>query len=211
MENFLGIVFYGVIFYLVIKNNKEKKKEEKEQQNENCIKKHYNTQSNEIKNTKTNNNLVKSSEFVKILNKLENKQKNNEIIKTSNYYKKNKLLTPNEKLFYKVIKEAVKEKEIIIQTQVVLYEVINVKNNSLFYSNFNKIKSKSIDFVLVDYDFNILVCIELDDTTHNRPDRIQRDEFINQLFRETNTRLIRVPAQPYYNVERIRKLIEECI
>lgn len=166
MEKLLGLIFYGALFYLLIKKNTEKK----------------------------NKKAFENKQYKYI------------------YNKKEKLLTDNEKLFYKVIKEVTKDKEIIIQTQVVLYEIIETKKkNKYFNFYFNKIKAKSIDYVLVDYDFNILVCIELDDTTHNRPDRIQRDEFINQLFRETNTRLIRVPAQPYYNVDRIRKLIEECL
>lgn len=146
---------------------------------------------------------------------IENKQKEKEINKINSkpqnaYSKKQKLLTYNERLFYKVMKEALKDQEIIILTQVVLYEIIQTnKENIDKYLYFNKIKSKSIDYVLTDNDFNILLCIELDDISHNRIDRVKRDEFINRIFRETGTKLLRVPVQQYYSVERIKKLIEE--
>lgn len=128
------------------------------------------------------------------------------------YNKKEKLLTQNEILFYKVINEALKDKNIIINSQVVLYEIIETKkNNKNFNSNFNKIKSKSIDFVLTDKEFNILLCIELDDTTHNRKDRIKRDDFINELFEELEIKLLRIPVQNYYSVEMINKMLEDIL
>lgn len=132
-------------------------------------------------------------------------------LSTKNYFKKDKLLTDNERLFYKAMREALKGKNIIIQTQVVLYEIIKTKNDKYYYTNFNKIKAKSIDFVLVDNYFNILLCIELDDNTHNRIDRKKRDEFINNVFEQVGIKLLRVPAQPYYSVERVKKLIEESL
>lgn len=126
-----------------------------------------------------------------------------------NYYKKEKLLTQNELLFYKVLKEILKDKDIIINSQVVLYEIIGTKK----YNNthFNKIKAKSIDFVLTDKDFNILLCIELDDNTHKRVDRIKRDNFINDLFQELEIKLLRIPAQDYYSIERIDKILKDSL
>lgn len=142
-----------------------------------------------------------------------NKKKSNK--KTYNYKdiynKKQKLLTQNEKLFYNVLKEITQEKNIIINTQVVLYEIIETQKNKYFNYYFNKIKAKSIDYVLTDKEFNILLCIELDDITHKRKDRIKRDNFLNELFKELGIKLLRIPVQNYYNVERINKIIKESL
>ena len=102
-----------------------------------------------------------------------------------------------------MLKEVLKDKDIIINTQVVLYEIIGTKK----YNNFNKIKSKSVDYLLTDKEFNILLCIELDDNTHKRVDRIKRDNFINNLFKELEIKLLRIPVQDYYSVERVNKIL----
>jgi len=128
----------------------------------------------------------------------------------SNYTKKTTLLTENEKKFYNVLFEIINKEEILIQTQVVLYEIIKTKfiND---YSSFNKIKSKSIDYVLVNKNFEILLCIELDDYTHNKSERIQRDNFINSIFEETNIKLLRVSVKQIYDIESLRKIINSYL
>jgi len=126
----------------------------------------------------------------------------------NNYEKKEYLLTQNEKFFYKVLKDAIKDKDIIIQTQVVLYNIIRPIKDKNFYYYFDKIKAKSIDYVLLDKDFKILLCIELDDYTHKQNNRIKRDTFINKIFFEANVKLLRIKANSYYNVDTIKELIE---
>ena len=56
---------------------------------------------------------------------------------------------------------------------------------------FNKIRSKHIDFALADEDTNIIALIELDDKSHERPDRIERDEFVNAVLKNTGYVLLR--------------------
>lgn len=156
-----------------------------------------------IKNRKKDNYI---SDYKEIDNK------NNKTQYKKMYYRYEKLLTPNEILFYKTLKEILKDKDIIINSQVVLYEIIGTKTfNKYAYKYFNKIKAKSIDFVLTDKDFNILLCIELDDSTHKRVDRIKRDNFINELFQELEIKLLRLPVQEFYSIERIDKILKESL
>ena len=86
--------------------------------------------------------------------------------------------------FYNVLLEIAKELDYILFSQVSLYNIISMQD-SLDYSThtkyFNKIASKSIDFVLVDKKCRIKLCIELDDNTHKKKNRIERDNFINEL------------------------------
>lgn len=131
------------------------------------------------------------------------------IIKSNNYKedyeKKEYLLTPTELKFYKLLKTITDELNYTLFTQIALYEIVNCKN----YKNFNKIKSKSIDFVITEKNCKIKLCIELDDKTHNTNKRIERDTFINDMFKELNIKLLRVPVQNFYNMEELKQKIQE--
>ena len=138
----------------------------------------------------------------KIIDKLTN---NNKKINKINggFSKKDYLLTQNELKFYKLLKNITDKYNLIIFTQVSLYEIINANN----LKDFNKIKSKSIDFVITDVNSKIKLCIELDDTTHQKINRQKRDIFINNIFQELEIKLLRIPVQNYYNLKKLEELI----
>lgn len=143
-----------------------------------------------------------------------NKCINNKVETETNYkdiYKPKKyIITLTELNFYNILLEIAKELDLILFSQVSLYNIIETKYNN--QSAFNKIKSKTIDFVLVDKNnCRIKLCIELDDYTHNRYDRIERDKFINKLFSDLEIDLIRFKASNYYNKEALKKRIQESI
>ena len=123
------------------------------------------------------------------------------------YAKKEYLLTQTELKFYKLLKQITDELNLIICPQVTLYEIVNIKD----YKGFNKIQSKSIDFVIAEPNLKIKLCIELDDYTHKRSKRIKRDEFINKLFNDLGIKLIRIPVQNYYNLEELKTKIKESL
>lgn len=151
--------------------------------------------------------------LIAIITILEKKiQNNNEEIKVDEnknyaeyYSKKDYLLTPTELKFYKLLKNITDKLGYSIFVQVPLYEIVNHKN----YKDFNKIKSKSIDFVITQKNCKILICIELDDKTHNNTKRIERDKFINKLFKDIGIKLIRIPVQNFYNIEELELKLKE--
>ena len=123
-------------------------------------------------------------------------------------YKKNEyLLTKNELKFYRILKQITNKLNYSIFCQVSLYQI--VKNKS--FKDFNKIKSKSIDFVITQENCKILLCIELDDKTHQKQKRIERDNFLDTLFKDLEIKLLRIPVQNYYNIEEIEKKIKESL
>lgn len=149
-----------------------------------------------------------------------NKITNTEIIKTKkeykykNYYKpKIYLITLNELKFYNVLMEITKELDLVLFSQVSLYNILETKQNLDYKTKtiyFNKIASKTIDFVLVDKkDCRIKLCIELDDYTHNQRKRIERDIFINELFNELEINLLRYPTYNVYYKETLKNRIQE--
>lgn len=129
---------------------------------------------------------------------------------SKNYIAKRYIISLNELIFYKVLLEIAKELNLILLCQVSLYSIIQSKNKNDIY--FNKIKSKSIDFVLVrQEDCKINICIELDDKTHNYKKRIERDKFINKLFNDLNIPLLRIKSRASYNKYEIKKMILQTI
>ena len=95
------------------------------------------------------------------------------------------------------------------------YNILETRSNLDYKTKtifFNKIASKSIDFVLVDKkDCRIKLCIELDDSTHKKDKRIERDNFINKLFKDLEIDLLRYPVYNKYYKDTLKKRIQDNI
>ena len=144
----------------------------------------------------------------KIEKKIENIDSNLENINyNEKYIKKDYLLTKTELKFYKSLKQITDELNLVICPQVTLYQIVQNKN----FKDFNKIQSKSIDFVIAEPNLKIKLCIELDDYTHQKSKRIKRDEFINKLLTDLNIKLIRIQVQNFYNLEELKNKIKESL
>lgn len=151
--------------------------------------------------------------IVLILEKIVNKN-SNEIIKSktdlSNYIKKDYIMTQTELIFYRELKKVTDKLELSIFPQVNLERIINVKDNNK--TNRNRIKSRSIDFTIVNNkNCKIICCIELDDYTHNYKNRIERDTFINELFNNVGIRLHRIKVNSKYNLEDLENKLKESL
>jgi|SRR3989344_901686 len=60
-------------------------------------------------------------------------------------------------------------------------------------ASFSHISQKSVDFVLCDKkDISPLLAIELDDRSHERPDRIERDHEVARILKEAGVPLYRI-------------------
>lgn len=121
-------------------------------------------------------------------------------------YKRNPL-TETEKKFVQYIKPITDKNNLIIMTQVPLQSIFKANNQS----NFNKIKAKTIDFALVDNNYNYKGFIELDDYTHTRTDRIKRDIFVNKLFENNNLKLKRIKVSKEYNLIDVDNYIKDIL
>ena len=109
-------------------------------------------------------------------------------------YNAKPILTNREYEFYKKLRPLADECGLSIYTKVRLADLVEPKpksENPLWMECFNKIRSKHIDFALADEDTNIIALIELDDKSHERPDRIERDEFVNAVLKNTGYVLLR--------------------
>ena len=126
-----------------------------------------------------------------------------------NYKIKEEFITENELKLYKVLKKVAYELKLDIFTQVALNRILEINNRRKQQQLRNRIDRKSIDFVLYDEKTKkIVCCIELDDSTHEREERIERNLFLDKIFKDT-IKLIRIKVQNYYDYNKILNMIKD--
>jgi len=104
------------------------------------------------------------------------------------------VLTEREREFYIRLRETAEAHGMQIFTKVRLADLVvplPKAENPYWMECFNKVKAKHIDFALADGEGNVVLLVELDDTTHARPDRIERDEFVDTVLYKCGYTLIR--------------------
>lgn len=110
------------------------------------------------------------------------------------FYTAKNILTDREYKFYRRLKPLADRYGLSIYTKVRLADLVEPKpkaENPFWMECFNKIKAKHIDFALADDETSIVALIELDDRSHARPDRIERDDFVNAVLKNTGYTLLR--------------------
>ena len=124
------------------------------------------------------------------------------------YESKINLLTPAERSFLGVLDQVVGS-DYRIMAQVRLADVIKVRKGSENrQAALNRIQSKHLDFVACDpNDLSIKFAVELDDSSHKRPDRQQRDAFLDQAMQTAQIPLYRFPVKRSYDPQEIRRTI----
>jgi len=114
------------------------------------------------------------------------------------------LLTPAELSFFHVLERLVVPRY-RVSSKVRLADLFDVKRLPGHRAALNKIIAKHVDFVVCEpATSKVLVAIELDDRSHEREDRIERDHFVNELFASNGLPLLRIPVEWSYNPVALR-------
>lgn len=137
-------------------------------------------------------------------------RENNNSANNIEYLIQHNPMTETERKFISYLKPFTDKHNLLILPQVQLQSIFHVINKKDI-SSFNKIKAKSIDFAIVDNNYNYKLFIELDDYTHNKQNRIKRDIFVNNLFKTYNLNLKRIKVQKNYNLEELENIIKEVV
>lgn len=130
------------------------------------------------------------------------------------YFRTERLLGKAERSLYGVLKQVVgKHYDIFCKVRVAdLLDVKKGLSNSERQIAYNKIQSEHCDFVLCKPgDAGIVAVIELDDRSHNASKRIERDDFIDQTFKEAGIPLLRIKAQATYSGSRIARQLQQAL
>ena len=108
-----------------------------------------------------------------------------------NAYQAQQIFTKNEWQNYKKLRDVAEVKGYIICPKVRLLDIIKPKSGEKKYKTLlYKVQSKHVDFVICDQNMNIKAIIELDDSSHDKPDRIERDKFVDMILRSVGYKVI---------------------
>ena len=104
------------------------------------------------------------------------------------------MMTSSERVFFETLRRAVGDK-LDIYPQVNLDKIFKTKyqSNRFAYNGARwAIDRRSVDYLLVKRDTQSpIVAIELDGSSHEKPDRIERDEKVASIFDTNGVPLIR--------------------
>lgn len=130
------------------------------------------------------------------------------------YQKENKLFSPAERSFLGILQHACAN-DYIILGKIRVADIIAVKptkNRSLRQKSFNRISSKHFDFVLCDKnDLSVQCVIELDDKSHQKNKRQQRDQFLDELCQAVKLTLVRFAVKRSYVVSQVRDSLANAL
>lgn len=127
-------------------------------------------------------------------------------------YEKAELLSNAERSFLGVLELALAGRYRIM-AKVRVLDLIRVKAGlpaDKRQSALNRIQSKHVDFVLCQpSDLSVAGAIELDDASHNRASRRQRDAFLDEALAAAGVPLYRFSAKRAYSVAELRAAFEQ--
>jgi hypothetical protein len=124
------------------------------------------------------------------------------------YRQRDDFLSPAEVSLYQVLVSALGARATICP-KVNLADIVFVARPHENQAYRNKIDRKHVDFLICDSKTMRPQCaIELDDSSHSRPARQQRDSFVDEVFKAAGLPLLRVRAQAAYRSAGLLLLVE---
>lgn len=123
------------------------------------------------------------------------------------------LLTPAEQIFYEQLYLVI-DGRLQILCKVRLADLLQVESRQAEERSrvFRRIASKHIDFVLTEPGkLTPVLAIELDDSSHERADRRERDEYVEELFETVRFPLLRIKASATYNRRALVDALEQAL
>jgi hypothetical protein len=124
------------------------------------------------------------------------------------YRQRDDFLSAAELAFYRVLANTLRGRATICP-KVNLADIFFVARPNENQHYRNKIDRKHVDFLICDPATMKPLCgIELDDSSHRRPDRQHRDEFVDQVFKVAGLALVRITAQHRYSREDLLSRVE---
>ena len=124
------------------------------------------------------------------------------------YRIRDNFLTAAEMSFYGVLKGVVGDRAVIVP-QAGLWNIFYVPRNYEAYTTaMNHVDRKHVDFLLCNRDdMQPMVAIELDDSSHRRPDRQTRDAVVDAVFEEADLPLLHIPTKRGYDTRELQQML----
>lgn len=128
------------------------------------------------------------------------------------YLKKHYLLSAAEKNFYFILKNILKNDYLLFSKVRLedLFYLPKYQKEKQYYRN--KVQSKHVDFLICDpKDIKPLLVIELDDSSHSQDKRIKRDNFVDEIFRDSQLPILHIKNSYNYNVSDLQSEIASML
>ncbi len=123
------------------------------------------------------------------------------------YHKRDEFLSAAEISFFHVLKNIIPADYHLI-TKVRLGDIFYVERPHVNQGPRAKISQKHVDFLICEAgSMTPVLAVELDDKSHQRKDRQERDAFVDRVFAAAELPLIHVPAAKGYVLNDIRQLV----
>ncbi|TWU54912.1 Topoisomerase DNA binding C4 zinc finger [Rubripirellula tenax] len=127
------------------------------------------------------------------------------------YRLRDNFLSAAELAFYRVLEQAVGQ-TYSINNKVRLWDVLYVPRQDDSRTYENKISSKHIDFLLCDLTtMQPVLAIELDDASHNRKDRQDRDAFLDGALAAAGLSILHIKAAHTYSIAEAQQQIASVL
>ncbi len=129
------------------------------------------------------------------------------------YILKQYLMSKAERSFFGVLEQVTDSSKYYIFPQVSLSNLVTVEKGTGSYQAFrNKVDRKSIDFVLFEKNMiSPILALELDDSSHGREDRQERDAFVDEVLAKAGLPLLHVMAQAAYDPKVLATSISKAL
>lgn len=126
------------------------------------------------------------------------------------YAVRERLVTKAELKFYRALQKAAAA-DFEVFAMVRIADILTVPSQTTQRRKWmGKILAKHIDFLLCEpASLAPQLAIELDDASHDRPDRRERDEFVDHAFESAGLPLLRIRNSSSYDPAALRQLIDE--
>jgi len=119
------------------------------------------------------------------------------------YRLRDNFLTPAELSYYGVLRSVIGPRAAIC-TKVRLADILFVARPHENRAFFNRIAQRHVDFLLCESStMQPVLAIELDDSSHARPDRVDSDEFLDTALEAASLPLLRVIPQRAYSQQEV--------
>ena len=116
-------------------------------------------------------------------------------------YIKKELFTKNEYIFFKILSDKCKEKNLFVFPKVRMEDYLEVTNKRELLKYRGYIKSRHIDYMIYNENLDIMAGIELDDRSHEKEKAKETDNFKNNVFITIGVPLFRVRTGTSYTAE----------
>jgi len=129
------------------------------------------------------------------------------------YQSRKQLFSPAERSFYGVLSQAVGS-ECCVMGKVRVADVVSPRkglSKSDWQKAFNKISAKHFDYVVCDAaTLHVQYVVELNDRSHDKPRRSERDRFLREVCRSAGVPLFTFRVQRSYSLLDVTQALSEA-